>query len=276
MGYPAIAQLALHRYYADSVSRVDSADAVPLFATSEQPLPHRLAAHLRGFETAVCFWRHDPPALGRNLTRAGVPRVFNVDPFPPEGRRIHVAAHMLQALEPLVGCGHDPAPHLFLTEEDRSFASGFLARKGLAGRGAPVLAVHPGSGGRPKMWPASRFSEIIERASRELQARWLLICGPADACREARAGLSHAMPVVVEGASLVQLAAILSASGGYVGNDSGVTHIAAAVGAPTVAVFGPTDPAVWGPVGRHVRNVSATPWPSPDEVWKHLEAILRS
>ena len=49
------------------------------------------------------------------------------------------------------------------------------------------------------------------------------------------------------------LAAILAQAGVYVGNDSGVTHLAAATGAPTLALFGPTDPAVWAPIGERVR-----------------------
>jgi ADP-heptose:LPS heptosyltransferase len=59
------------------------------------------------------------------------------------------------------------------------------------------------------------------------------------------------------------LAAVLSKCGAYVGNDSGVTHLAAATGIPTLAIFGPTDPAVWAPLGRNVKVVSSIAECSP-------------
>src|SRR5690606_26611454 len=61
--------------------------------------------------------------------------------------------------------------------------------------------------------------------------------------------------------TLVERAAHLAAASTYLGNDSGITHLAAAVGCPTVAVFGPTEPRVWAPRGGHVQAVRGTPWP---------------
>jgi hypothetical protein len=52
---------------------------------------------------------------------------------------------------------------------------------------------------------------------------------------------------------LLELARFLAGAGAYIGNDSGITHLAAALGVPTIALFGPTDPAVWGPRGKRVR-----------------------
>jgi ADP-heptose:LPS heptosyltransferase len=61
--------------------------------------------------------------------------------------------------------------------------------------------------------------------------------------------------------SLVALAERLANAKLYVGNDSGITHLAAAAGCPTVAIFGPTDPRVWAPRGPRVRVVQGQPWP---------------
>jgi ADP-heptose:LPS heptosyltransferase len=71
----------------------------------------------------------------------------------------------------------------------------------------------------------------------------------------------------------------LSLARAAVGNDSGPTHLAAVVGCPTVALFGPTDPAVWAPVGSHVRIVGAraddgAPWADVDQVEVALRALL--
>ena len=158
-----------------------------------------------------------------------------------------------------------------------AFAAQFIEQLKTPSRG-PLLAAHPGSGGRHKIWPAPRFAALMEMAAAEKGARWLLIRGPADAkpCAEVQENLPRVKPIIVEGLSLVHLASVLSACAGYVGNDSGITHIAAAVGTPTVAVFGPTDPAVWGPLGENACVVSASPpsWPSAEQVWRSLSRLV--
>jgi len=274
MGYPAIGEIAHSRYYADSLSRVDAADIAPLF-TPEGALPERRLAQLRQFDLAVCFWKDEPGVLSVNLRRAGIPQVLCADPFPPAKQKAHAAAHMLEAIAPLVGRGHDPAPRLFLNDADASFGRQFLAPL-MAQGPAPVLAAHPGSGGKRKCWPAACFAALMEKAA-ERRARWLLVCGPADAkaCEEVRENLPRVKPVMVEGLSLLHLAAVLSACDGYVGNDSGVTHLAAAVGAPTLSIFGPTDPAVWGPVGENVKTIASSLWPTVEQVWPSLAEIVR-
>src|SRR4029453_7883602 len=84
--------------------------------------------------------------------------------------------------------------------------------------------------------------------------RWLLVEGPADANAVAPlVGVAGA--VGVRGLPLRTRGALLAHAGIYVGNDSGVTHLAAAFGAPTVALFGPSDAAIYSPVGDRVRVV---------------------
>ncbi|MFQ5693406.1 MAG: glycosyltransferase family 9 protein, partial [Nitrospinota bacterium] len=80
------------------------------------------------------------------------------------------------------------------------------------------------------------------------------VAGPAEegVLEEVRAQSRGRDVKAVESPPLPDLAALLSEARGYVGCDSGVTHLAAACGAPTVALFGPTDPAVWGPRGERV------------------------
>ena len=92
-------------------------------------------------------------------------------------------------------------------------------------------------------------------------------------------GLNGATPIL-ENCSLPEVASVLSQCRGYVGNDSGITHLAAAVGIPTLALFGPTDPAGWGPRGRQVSILRAQPPTSEglarmtvDEVWRGLAAV---
>jgi ADP-heptose:LPS heptosyltransferase len=93
----------------------------------------------------------------------------------------------------------------------------------------------------------------------------VLILGPADE-RLVRRMMTLAKKigaVTAHNLRLRLLAAVLSKCGAYVGNDSGVTHLATATGIPTLAIFGPTDPAVWAPLGRNVKVVSSTADCSP-------------
>jgi heptosyltransferase III len=116
---------------------------------------------------------------------------------------------------------------------------------------AGATLIHPGSGSSRKNWPLERFIELSRRLE-GLGHRVVWIRGPAEMGQpEAWTGERLDRP------SLQALAATLAASRLFIGNDSGVSHLAAAVGAPTVALFGPTSQTVWRPDGPRVRVVDS-------------------
>jgi heptosyltransferase-2 len=121
------------------------------------------------------------------------------------------------------------------------------------------VAIHPGSGSPKKNWPRERFAELSSLLEPQgLATIWVL--GPAEMERPELAELAvRAGPPsgCLSDASLVEVAALLSRVRVYVGNDSGVTHLAAALGTPTVALFGPSEAAVWGPRAANVEVLSA-------------------
>ena len=119
------------------------------------------------------------------------------------------------------------------------------------------IVLHPGSGSSRKNWPAERFAELARRARDELGVAIAVALGPAEEERaaELQSVLAPVAQVWFDRSPLALLAGVLSECAGFVGHDSGVTHLAAACGAPTVAVFGPTDPGIWGPRGEHVSVV---------------------
>jgi ADP-heptose:LPS heptosyltransferase len=84
----------------------------------------------------------------------------------------------------------------------------------------------------------------------------LVLSGPADAqvVRAMTSRLSHSLPILSD-APLSGLAGLFARCSAYLGNDSGITHLAGLAGAPVVALFGPTDPAVWGPRGARVTTL---------------------
>ncbi len=192
-----------------------------------------------GFDAAVAYTRDE--TLAARL-RARVPRVAVRDPAPPAGGP-HASAWLASAL-PEVGIPDDAVdvPVLDSAEQDARATAEIVSRLPPA-----FLAVHPGSGSARKNWPAERFAELARRE----RAPWLLVHGPAD---DAAASILAKVPgaVVARELPLPTLALLLSRVGAYVGNDSGITHLAAAAGAPTVALFGATDPKVWAPIGPRV------------------------
>jgi heptosyltransferase-3 len=103
------------------------------------------------------------------------------------------------------------------------------------------IIIHPGSGSPKKMWP--HFESLLERLPNAVVLR------DRERIRCAR---------VLENLSLVELSQHLRRCRAYIGNDSGITHLAAYLGCPTIALFGPTDPRVWGPIGRRSRIIWKT------------------
>lgn len=139
-------------------------------------------------------------------------------------------------------------------------------------RTAGWVVVHPGSGGLAKIWPLARWAALV-RQLLDVGHSVMIVLGPAD-----EPLLDFAEAMRNSGCSLCldpelpQLAAILCRSRLTVGNDSGVSHLAAALGVPTIAVFGPASPAIWRPRGTKVQVLTdrwdpstALAWPGPIE-----------
>jgi ADP-heptose:LPS heptosyltransferase len=118
--------------------------------------------------------------------------------------------------------------------------------------------IHPGSGSKKKMWPLDRFLELIRYFQRHSSSRIVVTLGPAEGPEFQRAlggmewELGSTAPLLVKGLSLLELASVMEGCHLYIGNDSGITHMAAALGIPTVAIFGPSDHKIWSPRGEKV------------------------
>lgn len=260
MGYPSIAEIAAGRYYADKVFRFDHPEVAYLFL-KDALLSEGLSRHLSGFDMIVSFLSND--VLIENLKRASSGYVLSHDPLPKANEATHIIDHLLSALGPPQAeedvTPEERTPRIFLTEEDRQWASDFL-NKHRINRSTPTVALHPGSGSRKKCWPVESFVHLALHLRKELEAQLLLVSGPADE-EATRYFLNH---VPVQAPALYnlpppKLASLLETCALFLGNDSGITHLAAATGTATVALFGPTDPAVWGPRGKGVKIIQGNP-----------------
>ena len=198
--------------------------------------------------------------------RACCPGLVVAHPVEPAAG-LHAALHLARAVADMPNLSAVPLPELHVPDDLLAWAAGWLAER-LPGAGR-VVAVHPGSGGRAKCWPAERFAALI----RALGVAVVLIEGPADGepCRRVVDLLDADRPVArAAGLSVPQVAALLLQCAGYVGNDSGLTHLAAALGVRTAAVFGPTEPGVWRPLGPRVCLLHGDPWPTVAQVRSRL------
>lgn len=276
-GHPARVALLAACGAAQEALDGTSADLAPLFAPegpgpngpfrSPEDGPLWLIERVRNASAVALFFEQAGPLAAR--LRKIAPVVLEIPPRPPPGATIHASDFLLRrtlaAIEKAApsaqGClapgrARDLAParpRLRLRPGERREADSALGRLGLGRAG--FLALHAGSGGRAKCWPAERFLALAGRAPSSLGLAPLLIFGPVEEesrpelIREtASRGLLH-----VVSPPLPLLAALLSRARLYVGNDSGVTHLAAAVGTPTLALFGPSDPRIFSPRprGRH-------------------------
>ena len=177
---------------------------------------------------------------------------------PPGPDRGHQKYYYLQIIEHLAGrrSSKDADASLVVNAAERAWADAWLREQGLAA-GAPLLAVAPGAAyGSAKAWPADRFRALV-RSWGEARpgTAVLLLGGPAE--RETAAAVAAGQPGrVLDLAgrlSLRRSIAVLSRCRLFIGNDSGLMHIAAALALPVVAVFGPTEPGRTSPLAGSFR-----------------------
>lgn len=146
--------------------------------------------------------------------------------------------------------------------------------------GGPII-VHPGSGGREKCWPVDRFESLIALL-RGAGLRVTPMLGEVEMDRwphqTTERWIAQLGAVVID--SLDSLADHLTRARLFVGNDSGPSHLAAQFGVPTIALFGPTSPNVWQPVGPRVRVLapsrgSEMDWLATDSAFDAITAMLK-
>ncbi len=265
MGYPRTLQLVERRYYVDRTKSIDQA-GLGSFYLKDGSLDGAVSRYLAGFDRAFLFLQDREGIFSDNIRKTGVKGVFSISPFPEEGRRAHVIDHMLSSLSSMGIPPGGSIPRIFLLEEDRQFAEDWLRhRGGYEGGQKGLVAIHPGSGSRKKLWPIENFLDLAKRITGDLRVKTILLIGPAE--REyVGNGLGWMRSISsmwAEGLPLIQVASLLDRCGCYIGNDSGITHLAAAVGVPTIALFGPTDPEIWGPRGKRVAILRKNPGCSP-------------
>jgi ADP-heptose:LPS heptosyltransferase len=192
------------------------------------------------FDRIYSFFASDDSRFRARLAAATDGEV-SFHPFRPGGEG-HVAAGYMRTI------GEDASPmdpRLEPTPDDLAAAARVLAES-KCGSSNPIV-IFPGSGSPDKNWPADKFAALASKLSLSNRASVAVVLGPAETSIEAI--FRDGGVTVLKDLDLPTVAAVARLASAFVGNDSGVSHLAAAVGALGVVIFGPTDPAQWRPRG---------------------------
>ena len=249
LGYPHITELANGRHY---VNATRSIEAKPLsgFFIPNSVLDPSLVDYFGNFNLVISYLFDPDSVFANNVRRCGVKQLVEASPRP---RDVHAAEHYCQPLESLAIYVPEPRPRFFPNEADRESASQFLQRVGRE----RIVAVHPGSGSEKKNWPVEKFAALCRWLTDELAVQLLVVQGEADdrAVTDLRDLLESRPVIVASGLRLPELGAVLERCALFLGNDSGITHLAVAAGTPAVALFGPVSLPIWEPRGERVRVI---------------------
>lgn len=227
------------------ITSIERADIAALFSPVLS-LSSALITYVQQFTRILVYSFDQAGVLMNNLRRIHPDGVLRFDPFPNNETPEHVTRYLLKTLKILgINEQEDIMPRIAIAEKTPSAAK----------NGTWKIAVHPGSGSLTKNWPIENFIKLCLRLTQTFSVRLHLVVGPADQipAQELTRKLSSACAVkqLVE-LPLLELARELQDCNLYIGNDSGISHLAAALDVPTIAIFRTSNPAIWQPVGKHV------------------------
>jgi ADP-heptose:LPS heptosyltransferase len=232
LGKPEFGVLAEHSGYVDETWDAESRMNLYLLTSSESEL---FVKKLSEFEVIMLFAHQDSPIF-INCKMWFTGKLLAQPPFPSD--RVPIVDYHMQLIKDYMS--------VYLTNCVPKIKVGQRCTT------VPfnTIAIHPGSGSRKKNWRFSNYLHVAEVfRSKGYPILWII--GPAENLNIPEED------IVCTGVTLAHVAGILYQSSFYIGNDSGISHLAAAVGGPPVLViFGPSDPVVWSPRGEnHVEIV---------------------
>ena len=272
---PVNHEVMLHNRFVDEIILFDKST----LTGGGVPRPGALASFIRGVRDKRCDCAIVPATVSTSFTSdmlaylSGAPvRIgcaglngkpspssffFNI-PVDLDWRSDPARHQTLRNMDVLLGFlppGSDLSSEITLTEHEKEQGAAMV--KGEAGGNASVnVAFHPGAGKLANRWPAERFAAVAEITAAEFGAAVFITAGPMD--DEPVATMEKGLNVrrhVIRNRSIRQVAALLAAMDLVVSNDTGIMHVAAAVGVPVLSLFGPTDPGQWAPSGPIHRSI---------------------
>jgi heptosyltransferase-3 len=291
LGYPHIVQLALAGGLANRVQSIEARALAGFFARDGMLEPD-LSQYFAEFNLIVSYL-YDPDNIFRsNVGRCSRAQFIAGPHRPNERESIPAAKVYLKPLERLAIFDADPVPRLSLNSNpDQGRADPAMAGPGRAvhpessgsrrfsesrAERVPTLALHPGSGSESKNWPEANWAALLQHLVRETSVNLLLIGGEAEGERLQRlsAGLPRARTEVAQNIALAELARKLQREClGFIGHDSGISHLAAALGLPGLVLWGDAAEGIWRPPHEKVAVVKGRSGPKTITVEQVLAGL---
>ena len=245
VGYPRVAELAHAAGVIDNFRNIEAGPLARFFARNAA-LDQDWSDYFESCNLILSYL-FDPDEIFRtNIARASAAQFIQAQHRPDESQPVHATEVFLKPLEKLAIYGADPIPKLRITT-NASLPPG------------KWIAVHPGSGSEKKNWPEDRWLELLQSLLANSDAYLLIVGGEAEGARLAR--LADALPAprirLAQNLPLLELAGLISQCAAFIGHDSGITHIAAALGIPSLVLWGLTRSEIWRPLGQHVEILHA-------------------
>ena len=240
----SIGQLAQEFNIADKWFPLEASAFATLFSIHIDPNVKNI---LRSYGKIILFSRSR--SLEKTLFSVSKNEVYGIPPRPDLGQKIHIIQHILSHL----------VRFRLLEKSDENIRIA-LSPSLYSDQRSPQydpskIIIHPGSGSRKKCWPISNFIKVAATL-KEGGKQPEFILGPAEYdLHDILVQTEKHNTNVHKIEKLTELAGLLKTGAGFIGNDSGVSHLAAFMGLPTVVVFGPSDPKTWKPIGRVVKVV---------------------
>lgn len=252
-----------------TVSSLERPEVCQLFSCDLQAI-EQAKKFFAGYAAIYSWFGSQQPGFGDRLCSASLGKA-QIFPFRPQGARLHQIDHYLKCLK------QSRTTRLKPVIELRSDALKWRAEfwtKHMLGH-CPILVLGAGSGAREKNWPERFFSALAEWWRSATGGAVILPVGPVE---EERGGFERLRTycVTAPGLRLSQLAALIAGSDLYLGNDSGVSHLAAMLGVRTIVLFGPSDSEQWAPHGDRVTVVRHDLECSPCELPNMRSCLHRS
>jgi heptosyltransferase III len=244
LGYPRLAELARASGLIDAFRSIEARPLARFFARNAE-LDPEWSAYFESFNVIISYLFDPDDIFKTNIAGTSKAQFIQGPHRPDETQNIHATAVFLKPLERLAIFDADPIPKLTIAP-----------REELA---AQSLAVHPGSGSEKKNWPEANWLELLHSILSSRSTNILLVGGEAEGDRLHR--IQSALPPgrvqLARNLPLSSLAELLVQSRAFAGHDSGITHLAAALGLPVLSLWGPTNESIWRPLGPNVHLLQA-------------------
>ncbi len=257
LGHSEWLEIGRGRYYFDRVHSIDGPFVHRMLSPDSEP-PDDILAFYCHYQKILSYHMAEKSIFRERLISAGVSDVY-FKMFPPsDNSKCHVLDYLLEDFRDNPFDPIRDAPEVFLSKEDHLYAGKWLEQN--ADSEHPRILIHPGSGSRVKSMNPILLLALISSVRNIFGARPTVGFGPADSWLHECIKKNVPSPIEwtpLQNHTVVEYASILAYCDGYVGVDSGISHLAAALGVPSVILFGPTNPGIWRPLGKAVHVLSA-------------------